>query len=268
MIDPDDELLLNAYVDGELDAAGVIEMERRLRVEPELAATRDRLLGLREAIRIHAPRQTASDALKARILANVLEEGRSAPATTRIWRRRTPSASLLTSLAASLVIAAGLAGYFVAPRATPEGDMINALIAGHMRGQISGHPVDVASSDRHTVKPWLAAKLPVAAVVVDLAKEGFPLVGARLDIVDGGGAPTLVFKRREHLISVTELPAQHGATTPSSATRRGYPVVSWTDRNHSYVAISDLSPAELQTFARLFREAADKEWSATPGAQE
>jgi anti-sigma factor RsiW len=268
MIDPDDALLLNAYVDGELDAAGVIEIERRLGAEPELAAAHDRLLGLREAMRIHTPRQAAPDALKARILADVLEERPSEPVTMRIWRRHAPSAGLLTSLAASLVVAAGLVGYFAAPRATPEGEMMDSLIAGHMRGQISGRPVDVASSDKHTVKPWLAAKLPVAAVVVDLANEGFPLVGARLDIVDGGGAPTLVFKRREHLISLTELPAQHGATKSSNATRRGYPVVSWTDREHSYVAISDLSPAELQTFARLFREAADREWSAAPGAQE
>jgi anti-sigma factor RsiW len=268
MIDPDDELLLNAYVDGELDAAGVITIERRLGVEPELAAARDRLLTVREAMRSHAPRDVAPDALKARILANVHEESSSASVAARMWRRRAPSAGLLTSLAASLVVAAGLAGYFAAPRATPEDERLDALIAGHMRGQISGHPVDIASSDRHAVKPWLAAKLPVAAVVVDLASEGFPLIGARLDIVDGGGAPTLVFKRREHLISLTELPAQRGATQSSSATRRGYPVARWSDGEHAYVAISDLSPAELHTFVRLFREAADKEWLATPGAQQ
>lgn len=266
MIDPDDELLLNAYIDGELDAGGVIKIERRLDAEPQLAAARDRLLGLRQAMRIHAPRDVAPDMLKARILANLLKE--RSPESARMWRRHTPSARLLTSLAASLVLAAGLAFYLASPRVGPEDGTINALIAGHMRGQISGRPVDVASSDRHAVKPWLAAKLPVAAVVVDLANEGFPLVGARLDIVDGGGAPTLVFKRREHLISLTELPAQPDATKSSSVTRRGYPVVSWTDREHSYVAISDLSPAELQTFVRLFREAADKEWSATPGVQQ
>lgn len=268
MIDPDDELLLNAYIDGEVDAAGVIAIERRLGVEPELAAARDRLLRLREAIRSHAPRDVAPDALKARILADLMEERAPASVSGRVSKWRTPSAGLLTSLAASLVIAAGLAGYFAAPRATADDERLDALIAGHMRGQISGHPVDVASSDRHAVKPWLAAKLPVAAVVVDLANEGFPLIGARLDIVDGGGAPTLVFKRREHLISLTELPSQRGPTQSSSATRRGYPVARWSDREHAYVAISDLSPAELQTFVRLFREAADKEWAVTPGAQQ
>ena len=232
----------------------------------ELAAARDRLLELRQALRIHAPREVAPEALKARVLANSLEKHASDLAATRMRRRLAPSASLLTSLAASLLLVAGLAGYFAAPRVSAEDVTIDALIAGHMRGQISGHPVDVASSDRHAVKPWLAAKLPVAAVVVDLASEGFPLVGARLDIVDGGGAPTLVFKRREHLISLTELPAKHGATVTSSTVRRGYPVATWTDRENSYVAISDLSPAELQTFVRLFREEADKEWSATAPA--
>ena len=56
-----------------------------------------------------------------------------------------------------------------------------------MRSQISGQPVDVVSTDRHTVKPWLAGKLPVAAEVVDLAEAGFPLAGGRIDIVAGRG---------------------------------------------------------------------------------
>lgn len=112
MIDPDDELLLNAYVDGELDAAGVIEFERRLGAEPELAAARDRLLKLREAMRIHAPREAAPDALKARILAELLEQPSPAFEATGVWRGRTPRVALLTSLAACFVVAAGLAGYF------------------------------------------------------------------------------------------------------------------------------------------------------------
>ena len=262
MIAPADDLLLHAYIDDELDAAGVIEIERRLAAEPELAQERDRLLALRAAIRTHAPREPAPEALRARIEDKLVGEEAARPTSRNFFVRLGPMAGL----AASIAVAGGLAGYLAAPRATPESETMPALVYAHMRSQISGRPVDVASSDRHTVKPWLAAKLPVSALVVDLSSEGFPLIGGRVDIVAGVGAPTLVFKRREHLVSLTELPARAGATTPMFETQHGYSVESWNDGSHFYLAISDLSPAELQAFVGIFREAAEKELSGAERA--
>jgi anti-sigma factor RsiW len=262
MIAPEDDLLLHAYVDGELDAAGAIEIEGRLAAEPELARERDRLLALRAAIRTHAFREPASEALRAHIEAKLFGEEAARPASRGFFVRLGPMAGL----AASIAVAGGLAGYLAAPRPTPESETMQALVYAHMRSQISGRPVDVASSDRHTVKPWLAAKLPVSAIVVDLSSEGFPLVGGRVDIVEGVGAPTLVFKRREHLVSLTELPARGGATKPMRETQDGYPVESWSDGSHFYVAVSDLSPAELQAFVEIFREAAAKDQSGAARA--
>jgi len=138
---------------------------------------------------------------------------------------------------------------------------MQAIVSAHMRSQISGQPVDVISSDRHTVKPWLASKLPVAAVVVDLASEGFPLLGARIDIVAGAATPTLVYKRREHLISVTELRANMG-DYPAQPKRRaldGYPVIVWSDGEQAYAAVSDLAPAELDAFVARFQQAMARE---------
>ena len=251
----DDELLLHAYVDGELDAAGAIEMERRLAAEPGLAAQRDRLLAMRAAIRAHAPRETIPQALRARILAETVGESLQTPRSRSFARRYLPAASL----AATIAVVAGLSGFFLAPRANEESERMNALLSAHMRSQISGRPVDIASADRHTVKPWLAAKLPVAAVVLDLAGEGFPLLGGRIDIVDGAAAPTLVYKRRDHLVSLTELPASTGSMQPLRETRQGYLTERWSDGEHLFVAISDLSAAELQAFAGVFREAAARD---------
>ena len=136
-----------------------------------------------------------------------------------------------------------------------------AILAGHERGQISGQPVDVVSSDRHTVKPWLAAKLPVATTVVDLAPQGFALLGGRIDIVGGNPVPTLVYKRRQHLISVTQLPSKtvDYPAVPRIQTLDGYPVIVWMDGVRAYAAVSDLVPAELAAFVDAFREAAAKE---------
>ncbi len=109
------------------------------------------------------------------------------------------------------------------------------------------------------MKPWLARKLPVSTLVVDLAAEGFPLAGARIDIVAGEAAPTLIYRRREHQIALTELPP--AALPKASRARLGYASEAWSDADRSYVAVSDVSPSELALFAELFRKAAAAERS-------
>ena len=177
-------LLLHAALDGELDAAGAIEMERMLAADPELAAEYARLTALRKAVRAHAPRAEAPASLRARVLASIEDENFQ----LRRPRRqdgaiRHPGASFAAAIAATVVLTIGL-NHLVATMSAPDAAM-QSIVSAHMRSQISGQPVDVISSDRHTVKPWLASKLPVAAVVVDLASEGFPLLGGRIDIVAG-----------------------------------------------------------------------------------
>ena len=82
------------------------------------------------------------------------------------------------------------------------------LVDDHRRALLAREAIDIASSDRHTVKPWFDARLAVSPPVVDLAAQGFALVGGRADVVEGLPAPTLVYRLREHLISLTALPAE------------------------------------------------------------
>jgi anti-sigma factor RsiW len=261
-LDKDDRMLLiHAALDGELDAAGAIEMERLLGSDPELSAEYARLSALRSSVRRHAPRETAPQSLKMRILAS-LEDG-GAPQRQRAVPRILHDAGrwreMAAAIAATVVITLGAQHLIVATNAPDPA--LQAIVAAHMRSQISGQPVDVASNDRHTVKPWLASKLPAAAVVVDLASEGFPLLGGRVDIVEGAAEPTLVYKRREHLVSVTELPSSKGgrSNNPQRFSLQGYPAVSWSDGDHAYVAVSDLAPSELDAFVAAFRSAASRE---------
>ncbi|MGH6801573.1 MAG: anti-sigma factor family protein, partial [Methylocella sp.] len=177
----------------------------------------------------------------------------------KVWSHTPSWRSFAGAIAATMVLTAGLQRLVEtsnAPNATMQ-----AVVFAHMRGQISGQPVDVISSDRHAVKPWIAGKLPVAAVVVDLASEGFPLLGGRIDIVAGAAAPTLVYKHREHLVSVTELRAYGSEypTTPKHSILEGYPVIVWSDGERGYAVVSDLAPAELDAFVKAFRQAAAKE---------
>jgi anti-sigma factor RsiW len=114
----------------------------------------------------------------------------------------------------------------------------------------------VSSSERHTVKPWFNGRIAQAPRVVDLASEGFPLVGARIDVIGTKPVPALVYGRRLHVISLSAIQMANAPTDPTlRRSINGYNLVSWNDGGVTYWAASDLNPAELVTFAKLFRAA-------------
>ena len=115
-------------------------------------------------------------------------------------------------------------------------------------------PTDVVSSDRHTVKPWFNGRIPEAPRVVDLATEGFPLVGGRIDVIGRVPVPTLVYRHRQHLISLSAVPAGRNAGVAPRAIA-GYNILTWTENGITYWAVSDLAASDLDKFAKAFREA-------------
>ena len=258
-------LLLNAALDGELDAAGMLEHETRLAADPELAAEYRRLVTLRDAIRARAPRERAPDALRARVISTAQPP---IPARSTTPRRFKPWDAPYRALAASLLLGILLGAGAVERFASPAGedDVERDVVAGFVRGRLSGQPVDVATSDRHTVKPWLAGKIAGATTVVDLKADGFPLVGGRVDVVGETPVATLVYQRREHQIALSEMPlSSTGAPgQPGSRTRDGFSLLEWTDGGRRFTAVSDLPPAELDAFGAAFRRAAAAEREEPP----
>jgi anti-sigma factor RsiW len=118
---------------------------------------------------------------------------------------------------------------------------------------MANHLTDVASSDQHTVKPWLDAKVDFAPPVVDLSSEGFPLVGGRLDYLDQRPVVSLVYQRRKHFINLFVWPAEPNASRPTNAmSRQGYHLLHWTDPDFNYWAVSDVNADDLQTFKQQF----------------
>jgi anti-sigma factor RsiW len=243
--DSDDQaaLLVHAYVDGELDPASAIAIEQRIASEPALAAERARVEALRRALREGLPQEPAPAALR--------EKVRRAVGLTR--QRAQPT---WMALAASLALAifASSTGTWYAMQPGTGGSVPDAVIAGHLRALMAPQPADVASSDRHTVKPWFSGRIPLAPRVVDLVQDGFPLVGGRVDVVNRTPVPSLVYSRRQHLVSLTAVPnASTGIKT--SQTVQGYNMIAWTAEGMTYWAVSDLNLEELEMFARLFRAA-------------
>jgi anti-sigma factor RsiW len=239
-------LLLHAYHDGELDPANMLAVERRLASDPALARASDAIAAVRRALREKLPREPAPAHLRPRIM-RAVAPSRSAAAPS--WR----------ALAAAIVLSAALSSsttWFVL-RPAPGDLALQAAVDGHLRALMAPQPIDVSSSDRHTVKPWFNGRIPQAPRVVDLTQDGFPLVGGRIDVVGRTGVPTLVYRHRQHLISLVAVPIGSGnapATTRRSV--QGYNVVSWNADGIVYWAVSDLGPADLEKFARLFRDAA------------
>jgi anti-sigma factor RsiW len=267
MSDTQSQMLLQAGLDGELDASTMLLFERRLAEEPALAAEYRRLLALRQSLG-KLPKTQASEAFRARMVALGSQGGGPAqedrpPQTSRLNRTRIWLADWRPMiLAASLAFILGSGASFLMLPA-PGGSVTQTLVAEHIRGMIAGQVTDVASSDRHTVKPWFATRIVQAPQVVDLSAEGFTLLGGRVDVIDDKPVATLVFQRAKHVISLTELPGSRAAAGPASIHRsvKGYSVLTWTmgetaGSSTTYIAVSDIAPAELDALAAAFRKVA------------
>jgi anti-sigma factor (TIGR02949 family) len=227
--------LLSGYLDGELDLTVALDMERHLHTCPECSRGYRSQCALREAIRTHAPYFKAPERLRRKL----------APRRPAAW---IPPLAIAAALAAVMV--AATAWLALRPKAGRE-LIAQEVVAGHVRSLMAGHLMDVPSSDRHTVKPWFLGKLDFSPDVKDLAAEGFPLTGGRLDYVDEKPAAALVYQRARHVINLFVWKSED--RSEGSESRRGYNVVHWSSGGLAYWAVSDLNQQELGEFARLMR---------------
>ena len=253
-----DELQLTAYCDGELDPAAAGEFERRLAADALLKARYARLMSLRKAVRSLPQADMPSD-LQAKIQARLKAETErsttersSKVSNVTVLRRRSWS---LQALAASALFGAVISGSVLKTidRFGQEDTVASEVVAGHIRGLLAPQPFDIASSDRHTVKPWFTSRLPESPQVPDLAAQGFALLGGRVDVINNRPVATIVYKHAAHTVSLTTL--RPGQTVPEQ-TIAGYNVRSWSDGNFTYVAVGDLPSADLAVFEREFAAAA------------
>lgn len=129
----------------------------------------------------------------------------------------------------------------------------NQIVDAHVRSLLPGHLYDVASSDRHTVKPWFTGRTDIAPPVIDLSAKGFPLLGGRLDYIDGHRAAALAYGRRLHTINLFVWRSDERDVSNASFTVRGYSVRAWKKNGLTYWAVSDVAPGDLDTFCRNFR---------------
>jgi anti-sigma factor RsiW len=248
------QTLVAAYADGEIDALRGYSIKKHLLDCAGCAASHESILALRTRIRAEVPYFVASPALHARVRAAVGALRASVPPQSRPtgdrWRWLT--GGVLAGCTAS-VFAWMLGTAVLAWRANE--DFAVAAVSAHVRATLGDHLIEVASSDRHTVKPWLSARLDYSPPVQDLANEGFTLIGGRLDYLERRPVATLVYLYRKHTIDVFVRPEASRAQTSALRTVRGFNAARASGPNMDWLAVSDVDPAVLSAFVqRLARE--------------
>jgi len=240
----DNLLLVQAEFDGELGAA---EAARALHHRETCPVCREAYAALettRSLLRGNALYHRAPESLRDALVVGL---GAKAPDRVRstLWWREGVSFLLGAGLAA------GLALLVLTPA---QQNLLDQVVASHVRALQPGHLEDVVSTDEHTVKPWFDGKLDFAPPVKDLAAKNFPLVGGRLDYLDDRAVAALVYRHDKHVIDLFIWPERGGSTFVASS-RDGYNTVHWSAGGMTFWAVSDLEASELGTFARLWQAA-------------
>ena len=242
---PTCEAMVDAYIDGELSVPESAEFEQALELCPGCRQRLERVRGMSDLLRT-LPVEPAPELLRARI-ERELRTIAGRPRQRLRW----------SAMAASLIAAIGIGwlGGSLLGHGSREGD---ELIAGYIRVAMSEHGVEVASSDRHTVKPWFAGRIDYSPPVHDLTGQGFPLLGGRVDLVDGRKVAVLVYRRNQHRVALTLWPASSaGSAGPSLTQRDGFALADWRHGGFEMHAVSDLAPSEMKSFAAAVDQAID-----------
>jgi len=243
------------YLDGELDLVRTIEMESHLKGCPTCAQELETLKALRAALRRSALVYAAPSALRERIQTSLRP---SSMPDVQERKLKWPSLNIWQLAGAFALLALiSITGWRLTARLrAPSGDQQIAaeVFASHVRSLEANHLMDVASTDQHTVKPWFDGKLDFSPPVEDLASDGFPLVGGRLDYLEGREIAALVYQRRKHFINVFVLPdSTETNSTPATQSRQGYNIMKWSHGGFQFWAVSDVAAPDLAEFVRLLQ---------------
>jgi anti-sigma factor (TIGR02949 family) len=248
------------YLDGELDLSRTIEMETHLLVCVECARELATQQALRAVLQRGSLAYAAPEGLRERIQSSLLASSPAEAPERASGSHAIPFFRPLLFLRwagafAVLALCAVAAWQLLPALRGPASDQRLAaeVLTSHVRSLEANHLMDVVSTDQHTVKPWFDGKLDFSPPVEDLASDGFPLVGGRLDYLEGRQVAALVYQRRKHFINVFVWP---GAAASSSATqtiapRQGYNLMRWSRGGFQFWAVSDVSAADLADFVRL-----------------
>jgi anti-sigma factor (TIGR02949 family) len=239
---------LHGYFDGELDALGAMAFEKHLETCPDCKRLLAAEESLRNSLRQASLYEAAPRSLRENLLGPAvkpLPKPVDFPARPVSWR--------WLALAAAILLAA-LVGWrqMTRPRGLSSTPLVaSVMVDAHLRSLQPGHLTDVESTDQHTVKPWFDGRLDFAPPVRDFAADGFPLLGGRLDVVEGRTVAALVYGRRKHIISVFVRKSDQAGAWEGSGSVQGYQWLAWQANGFSFCAVSDVAAPDLLQLKEL-----------------
>ena len=250
MICPEAKPLIDPYADGELDASVALALEQHLQSCSACALAWRNLQNLKKTLKQDTLYFSAPEELRQRIKAELPSPS---PAKTIPPRAAWPWNWISITLSGAFAVCLALLLIVTQSRPSAEQQLAQEIVSSHVRSLMAGHATDVASTDQHTVKPWFNGKLDFSPPVRDLAAEGFPLIGGRLDYVAGRSVAALVFQRHQHLINLFVWRATDADSKPTSVPpRQGYNLIHWSHAEMVFWAVSDLNAKELMEFVQNF----------------
>jgi anti-sigma factor RsiW len=245
---------MHGHLDGELELADDLEVQRHIEECPRCVSEYAALRAMRSRLKDEAFRFEAPAALKEKIRrslpAATMSRSNGYQARRGAWFQRT--ARFAVPMAIGAMLALIISPRTMAPAINQQ--LANQVVASHVRSLMATHLMDVASTDQHTVKPWFNGKLDFSPPVNDFVKDGFPLVGGRLDYIEGRPVAALVYQHGKHVINVFMWPTTGDATSAERIeTEHGYNVEQLAVAGMNCWMVSDLNQQELDKFAELIR---------------
>jgi anti-sigma factor (TIGR02949 family) len=240
---------LHAYFDGEMDAIGAAEFERHLEACPDCETRLAAEDNLRASLAGAQLYERAPESLRKKLQISLPKAATPPP----VPRSRAESWRWL-AIAATVVLATLLGWQYLQNlnRYAQRQAMAAVIVDAHLRSLQPGHLEDVISTDQHTVKPWFDGKIDFAPPVRDFANDGFPLMGGRLDVIDGRTVAALVYGRRKHIVNVFVAKTQPGDSLNGSGELQGYHWVAWQQNDFTFTAVSDTAFADLDQLKQHF----------------
>jgi anti-sigma factor RsiW len=240
---------VHGYFDGELDAVRAADFEHHLEYCAECSLSLARMKALRASLQKSDLYERASPQTRRQIVDRISPADLS---RRTLWRWLAPAAAV-----SAVAIVMWVVLFFVPSQRATTLTAVE-LVDAHVRSLQPGHLTDVTSSDQHTVKPWFDGKLDFIPPVNDYPAQGFPLIGGRLDVLNGHTVAALTYGRRKHFINLFVWPAHEGERVAAgSGSRQGYNWLSWQSSGMWYCLVSDASPADLGELQQLLRHKAE-----------